>query len=135
MFHQTLVHRRMVDANKLYKLQRDKGIIKENYGYRDGLIVDINGNIFASGPDGVLVLSPSGKLIGKFRLDKPVSLVVAFGGDGWLCFTDSDKIVRICIRPFHLIFRKNNCLTIVFCRKYIPIFYKLNIMVILSLSP
>ena len=85
------------DANELYEIEKEKGIIKENHGYPDSLKVDINGNIFASGSGGVLVFSPSEKWIGSFRLDKPV-LNVAFGGDGRLYFTNSDTIVRIRIK-------------------------------------
>ena len=85
------------DANKLIANEKEKHGEKENYGNPDGFRVDIFGNIFASGPGGVLVFSPSGKLIGRFNLDKPVSNV-AFGGDGRLYFTVSDTIVRVYIK-------------------------------------
>ena len=85
------------DANKLISIEKEKHGEKENYGNPDGFRVDIFGNIFASGPGGVLVFSPSGKLIGRFNLDKPVSNV-AFGGDGRLYFTVSDTIVRVYIK-------------------------------------
>lgn len=68
----------------------------EVYGVPDGMKVDINGNLIASGPGGVLVISPTGKLIGRFRLDRPVSNV-QFGGDGRLYFTASDQIIRVWI--------------------------------------
>lgn len=70
---------------------------KTNVGIPDGLRVDINGNIFATGPGGVLVLSPEGELIGRFDLDRPVSNLV-FGGDGRLYFTAGDIIVRVWIK-------------------------------------
>ena len=85
------------DANKLLLMEKEKHGYRENYGNPDGFRVDIYGNIFASGPGGVLVFSPEGDLIGKFHLDKPVSNV-AFGGDGRLYFTVSDMIVRVFIR-------------------------------------
>lgn len=70
---------------------------KTNVGVPDGLKVDINGNIFATGPGGVLVLSPAGELIGRFNLDRPVSNLV-FGADGRLYFTAEDLIVRVWIK-------------------------------------
>jgi gluconolactonase len=85
------------DGNDLYEKEVKKGIFKENHGFPDGLKIDIHGNIFASGPGGVLVFSPSGNMIGRFNLDKPVSNI-AFGGDGKLYFTNSDMIVRIRIK-------------------------------------
>lgn len=69
----------------------------DSIGAPDGFKVDINGNIFASGPGGVLVFSPEGKLIGRFRLDMPVSNV-AFGEDGRLYITASDKVIRVWIK-------------------------------------
>jgi gluconolactonase len=63
----------------------------------DGLKVDIHGNIFAAGPNGVVVLSPEGKLIGRFRMDKKVSNM-AFGADGRLYFTAEDVIARVWIK-------------------------------------
>lgn len=68
----------------------DEGLV----GNPDGFKVDIFGNLFASGPGGVLVLSPEGQLVARFSLDKQVSNV-AFGGDGRLYFTASDVLVRI----------------------------------------
>ena len=85
------------DANNLLAAEKEKHGEKDNYGNPDGLRVDIHGNIFASGPGGVLVFSPQGVIIGKFNLEKPVSNI-AFGGDGRLYFTVSDTIVRVYIK-------------------------------------
>lgn len=86
------------DANDLMAVEKAKyGDSRENYGNPDGFRIDIYGNIFASGPGGVLVFSPSGNLIGRFNLEKPCSNV-AFGGDGRLYFTVSDTIVRVYIK-------------------------------------
>lgn len=63
----------------------------------DGFKVDIHGNLFASGPGGVIVLSPEGKLIGRFLFDRAVSNV-GFGQDGRLYFTASDIVARIWIK-------------------------------------
>ena len=86
------------DANALMDIEKTKyGDTKTNYGNPDGLRIDIYGNIFASGPGGVLVFSPQGILIGRFNLDKACSNV-AFGGDGRLYFTVTDTIVRVYIK-------------------------------------
>lgn len=66
-------------------------------GLPDGMKVDIHGNIFATGPGGVLVLSSEGLLIGRFRLDRPVSNI-AFGADGRLYFTAKDIVARVWIK-------------------------------------
>eukprot|EP00600_Ochromonadales_sp_CCMP1393_P007396 CAMPEP_0174959068 /NCGR_PEP_ID=MMETSP0004_2-20121128/2978_1 /TAXON_ID=420556 /ORGANISM="Ochromonas sp., Strain CCMP1393" /LENGTH=409 /DNA_ID=CAMNT_0016207359 /DNA_START=67 /DNA_END=1293 /DNA_ORIENTATION=- len=66
----------------------------DQLGSPDGLKVDIHGNVFATGPGGVIVINPEGKLIGRFRFDRPVSNL-AFGADGRLYFTASDIIARV----------------------------------------
>ena len=66
-------------------------------GVPDGLKVDIHGNVLASGPGGVLVLSPQGELLGRLRLPDKVSNL-AFGADGRLYITASDKVLRLRVR-------------------------------------
>ena len=50
-------------------------------GAPDGMAVDVNGNVFATGPAGVLVFSPDGRHLGTIA---PAELPAntAFGGDG-----------------------------------------------------
>ena len=50
-------------------------------GLPDGLKVDKAGNLFATGPGGVWVFSPEGKLLGKIQPDE-VPANVGFGEDG-----------------------------------------------------
>ena len=38
--------------------------------YPDGMKVDRNGNIFSTGPGGVWIVSPAGKLLGKILLPR-----------------------------------------------------------------
>ena len=66
-------------------------------GLPDGLVVDIEGNVFASGPGGILVISSKGELIGRINIDRPVSNL-AFGGDGRLYITATDLVVRFYIK-------------------------------------
>lgn len=63
----------------------------------DGIKVDIHGNVFASGPGGVLVISPQGELLGRLRFDRPVSNL-AFGGDGRLYITAKDIVARLWVK-------------------------------------
>ncbi len=63
----------------------------------DGIKVDIHGNIFASGPGGILIISPDGVLLGRIRIDRPVSNV-AFGGDGRLYITARDIVARMWVK-------------------------------------
>ena len=64
-------------------------------GGLDGLKVDVKGNIFATGPGGILVLSPQGKHLGTIV---PGDLVAncAFGDDGsTLYMTVNHQLMRI----------------------------------------
>jgi gluconolactonase len=77
------------NCEHLYPEGEEAGI-----GNPDGFKIDINGNLFASGPGGVLVISSSGILLGRIRIEKKVSNVV-FGGDGYLYITASDQVMRV----------------------------------------
>lgn len=60
-------------------------------GVPDGLKVDAHGNVFTSGPGGVWVLRPDGKLIGKIAVPE-VTTNVAFGeADGKTLFITAGK--------------------------------------------
>lgn len=72
-------------------------LLQEKFGLPDGLKVDIHGNLFSTGPGGVMVISSEGELIGQLKLDRPVSNVL-FGGDGRLYLTASDLLVRMWIK-------------------------------------
>lgn len=64
-------------------------------GGPDGLKVDKNGNVFATGPGGIWIFNPSGKVLGKINLEGRVSNC-AFGGDEKTLFvTNADKVLRI----------------------------------------
>ena len=64
-------------------------------GLPDGLKVDRRGNLFATGPGGVLVLDPAGKHLGTLFTGVPTANC-GFGGDGSTLFvTANDKLVRV----------------------------------------
>ena len=51
--------------------------------------VDIHGNVFATGPGGVLVLSPTGKLLGRIVTGEAIANV-GWGNDGSVLYLASD---------------------------------------------
>ena len=58
-------------------------------GGGDGLKVDVKGNVFATGPGGVLILSPKGKLLGRIVTGESISNV-AWGNNGSTLYLTSD---------------------------------------------
>lgn len=58
-------------------------------GGGDGLKVDQAGNVFATGPGGVLILSPQGKLLGRIVTGESIANV-AWGNDGSVLYLTSD---------------------------------------------
>jgi gluconolactonase len=64
-------------------------------GYVDGLKVDSAGNVWSTGPGGVTIVSPAGKVLGRIQL--PQSSNVAFGGDDYksVFFTSGNNILRM----------------------------------------
>ena len=73
----------------------DSLVKKRLRGALDGLKVDVKGNLFATGPGGVLVISPQGKHLGTIF---PGDIVanVAFGDDGsTLYMTANHALMRI----------------------------------------
>ncbi|MEM9701074.1 MAG: SMP-30/gluconolactonase/LRE family protein, partial [Planctomycetota bacterium] len=56
----------------------------------DGLKVDVEGRIWATGPGGVWVFSPAGKPLGRIETGEPCSNVAFGGPDGNDLFITSD---------------------------------------------
>jgi gluconolactonase len=74
------------DSSKLYK---------QGDGVPDGLKVDMHGNVFATGPGGVLVYAPDGTLLGRILTGVPTANV-AFGEDGSTLFiTANHRVLRL----------------------------------------
>jgi gluconolactonase len=59
-------------------------------GLPDGLKVDREGHLWATGPGGVLVLTPAGKLLGRLNTGRPTANC-AFGEDGQTLFIAADS--------------------------------------------
>lgn len=70
----------------------------QNPGLPDGLKLDVGGNLFATGPGGVWVLTPDGRHLGTIRTEVPTANV-AFGDDGQNLYLTSDMyLARIATR-------------------------------------
>jgi gluconolactonase len=64
-------------------------------GAADGLKVDAGGNLWATGPGGLMILSPQAKLLGRVLTHRPTANVAFGGGDGKSVFlTADDRILR-----------------------------------------
>ena len=61
-------------------------------GLPDGLKIDLHGNLFATGPGGVLVLTPDGKHLGTLMTGEATSNC-AFGEDGSTLFVTADSLL------------------------------------------
>lgn len=61
-------------------------------GLPDGLKLDVHGNLFATGPGGVLVLSPQGEHLGTLLTGEATSNC-AFGDDGRTLFVTADSLL------------------------------------------
>jgi gluconolactonase len=67
-------------------------------GLPDGLKIDVDGNLFATGPGGVLVFSPDGKHLGTIQTGQATSNC-AFGDDGrTLYMTADDYLMRVKVK-------------------------------------
>jgi gluconolactonase len=58
-------------------------------GLPDGLKIDTKGNLFATGPGGVLVISPKGKLLGRIDTTQATANC-GFGDDGMTLYITAD---------------------------------------------
>lgn len=65
-------------------------------GVPDGMKVDLQGNIYSTGPGGVWIFSPSGELLGKIEVPEKVANL-AWGNDDYktLFLTASNSLYRI----------------------------------------
>lgn len=61
-------------------------------GLPDGMALDRSGNLFATGPGGVLVITPGGEHLGTILTGRPTSNC-KFGGDGSTLYITADEVV------------------------------------------
>jgi len=73
------------------------------HGLPDGMCLDAEGRLYATGPGGVLVITPQGELIGVIETGRPVANC-AFGEDGQTLFlTSQDVLARVRLKTKGLI--------------------------------
>ena len=71
-------------------------------GLPDGMAIDRNGNLFATGPGGVHVFTPTGQRLGRIETGTAIANC-AFGGDGRTLFLASNNyLARIRMRTIGL---------------------------------
>jgi gluconolactonase len=79
---------------------------KGDQGMPDGMAVDTQGNIWGTGPGGVMIISPEGKLLGRIMMGKKTANC-AFGEDGSTLFmTSSNFICKVKTKVMGLSFRE-----------------------------
>lgn len=69
-------------------------MVSKNKGLPDGLKVDKNGNLFATGPGGVFIFSPDGKILGRIATGEATANC-AWGENGMLYITADMWLCRI----------------------------------------
>mmetsp|Transcript_37033 Transcript_37033/g.37691 ORF Transcript_37033/g.37691 Transcript_37033/m.37691 type:complete len:402 (+) Transcript_37033:75-1280(+) len=82
-------------ANKKIFFNASELITEKRIGTPDGMKVDKKGNLFASAPGGVVIISSTGKLLGRLFLPEFQVSNVAFGDDGYLYLTTADSVLRV----------------------------------------
>ena len=81
--------------------------LTKDRGLPDGMAIDQKGNLWATGPGGVLILSPEGKLLGRIMMNKPTANCT-FGDDGsTLYITSSGYVCRVKTKTMGLGFGGN----------------------------
>lgn len=79
------------ESKMFYDASKWKG---KRPGGSDGLKVDTNGNLWATGPGGVLVFNPEGKLLGRLSTGERTANC-AFGPDGTIYLTADMYLCRV----------------------------------------
>lgn len=74
------------------------GYNKTWQGLPDGLKVDKNGNVFATGPGGLYIFNKEGKKLGMIRLDNPTSNCTLSQDQKTLYITNNSYVLRVKMR-------------------------------------
>lgn len=74
------------------------GSDKKLKGLPDGLKIDKNGNVFATGPGGVWIFNKEAKLLGKIKLDEATSNVALSPDEKTLYITNDMYVLRFRMR-------------------------------------
>jgi gluconolactonase len=85
----------VINARILYDATENT---KTEKGLPDGLKIDKQGNIFATGPGGIWIFNKEGKLIGKIKLPEPTANCALADDDKTLYITSNMFLLRIKMR-------------------------------------
>jgi gluconolactonase len=71
-------------------------LVGEEPGVADGVKVDVQGNVYVTGPAGVHILDPAGNLLGRLKVPGHATNM-AWGGDDWqtLFITSYSSVFRV----------------------------------------
>jgi gluconolactonase len=75
-----------------------EGLDKSIKGLPDGLKIDKNGNVFATGPGGIWIFNNEGKVLGKIKLDESTSNCALSPDEKTLYITNDMNVLRIKMR-------------------------------------
>jgi len=67
-------------------------------GLPDGLKIDNKGNVFTSGPGGIWIFNPEGKVLGKIKLDEAASNVALSADEKTIYITNDMYVLRVKLR-------------------------------------
>ena len=73
-------------------------LAKENPGNLDGLKVHSSGNIFTTGPNGILVLSEDGKLLANIKFKDMLTNCAFDSDENYLYVTGFSFVARISLK-------------------------------------
>jgi len=85
----------LLDGKIFYSAAGQKEGIK---GLPDGLKIDKNGNVFATGPGGIWIFNSDGKVLGKINLDEATSNVALSPDEKTLYITNDMYVLRVKMR-------------------------------------
>lgn len=93
----TLNNEGMIESKRIFHEATD--LVGKEKGLPDGLKVDTNGNVFASGPGGIWIFNDAGKVLGKIKTGQATSNC-AFGESGKELFITADMyVMRVKLNP------------------------------------
>ena len=88
---------RVTGSRAFYDMRPHMGA--DRPGLPDGMDVAASGHLFATGPGGVHVLTPRGKLLGVISTGKPIANCCLGENGRSLFMTSHDTLARVALRP------------------------------------
>lgn len=89
------INDQLVNGSIFYSTINEKKGLK---GLPDGLKIDHQGNIFASGPGGIWIFTPNAKLLGKINLTESASNVALSADEKTIFITNDMQVLRVKMR-------------------------------------